>query len=266
MMRVPQDLTPPPMMDAQPAPGRRVRQVAPGFAGTAVYHALDLPVDWESGRKYPVIVEYAGNRWRTCTGTPEGSSLGYGVSGGRGFVWVCMPFVDTQSRQNALTWWGDVEATVGYCRETVSSICDEYGGDESAVLLAGFSRGAIACNYIGLHDDDIGSLWRGFICHSHYDGVREWPYPGSDRDAAAARLMRLKGRPQFISQEISEELPLDMTRRYLLEVCPEGDFTFVDLPFREHTDTWVLRDTPERGALRTWVQEALGEGTRQTAA
>ena len=85
-----------------------------------------------------------------------------------------MPFVDKKNGRNATTWWGDVRATVGYCKATVLRTCEEFGGDPSNVFIAGFSRGAIACNYIGLHDDEIASLWRGFICHSHYDGVRKW--------------------------------------------------------------------------------------------
>ena len=68
-----------------------------------------------------------------------------------------MPFVDLKTEKNAATWWGDVAATVDYCKETVRSICDDYGGDSSAVFIAGFARGSIACNYIGLHDDEIAS-------------------------------------------------------------------------------------------------------------
>jgi hypothetical protein len=141
-----------------------------------------------------------------------------------------------------------VEATVEYCKKTVRRICDEYGGDSSAIFLAGFSRGAIACNYIGLHDDEIASLWRGFICHSHYDGVRNWGYAGSDRKAAAVRLKRLGTRPQWISHESS----VDETRNYLKRAHPDGNFTFQAMPFADHTDDWVLRDIPQRTAVRKW--------------
>ena len=247
------DLETPSMESAQPAPGKRVKMVAPGYLGTDVYHALYLPTDWEKPKKYPVIVEYAGNKWRTSPGTVEGSNLGYGISGGKGVIWVCMPFVDKKNKRNAAKWWGDVEATVEYCKATVELICTEYGGDRSNVFIAGFSRGAIACNYIGLHDDEIASLWRGFICHSHYDGVREWAYAASDRKSAAERLKRLKGRPQFISQERS----VAKTEQYLKKAFPGGDFTFQALPFANHTDTWVLRDVPARKAVRQWFRQAL---------
>jgi acetyl esterase/lipase len=173
-----------------------------------------------------------------------------------------MPFVDAENRTNAPTWWGSVGATVDYCKKTVTRLCAEYGGDASSVFLAGFSRGAIACNYIGLHDDEIASLWRGFICHSRYDGVREWPYAGSDRQAAAERLRRLGHRPQFISNEND----VNATRRYLMKAAPDGQFTFLALPFANHTDTWVLRDIPERKAVRQWLGNVLTNKGQVSAA
>ena len=265
---VAQDLTAPRMTKEAPAPGKRVRRVASEYKGTEVYHTLYLPADWGKGKRYPVIVEYAGNGpYRNkfgdvCSGKVEDCNLGYGISGGKGFIWVCLPYISKDHKRNQLQWWGDVKATVEYCKTVIPRVCREYGGDTSAVFLVGFSRGAIACNFIGLHDDEIASLWRGFICHSHYDGVRKWNYPGSDRKSAAERLKRLKNRPQFISQEVSVE----QTKRYLKEARPKGDFTFVALGYRNHTDSWVLRDTPERKAVRKWLQSVLkGKPRREVA-
>lgn len=246
------DLIVPAVTDVAPSPGARVRQFNKDYVGSKVYHTLYLPTDWKSDRKYPVIVEYAGNKWRTSLGTVEGSSLGYGVTGGKGVIWICMPYVNQQEMRNQETWWGDVDATVAYCKHTVKRICNEYGGDSDNVFIAGFSRGAIACNFIGLHDDEIASLWRGFICHSHYDGVRKWGYANSDRPAAAERLARLGNRPQFISQENSTEA----TQAYLKEAYPVGNFTFAPLIGVPHTDTWVLEDRPERKALREWFSQS----------
>jgi hypothetical protein len=253
------DLITPLATSESPAPGRRVRQFNEDYEGSKVYHLLYLPTDWEKGKKYPVIVEYAGNEFRTSPGTVEGSNLGYGISGGEGVIWICMPFVDMENQMNATNWWGDVEATVNYCMKTVERICNEFGGDASNVFIAGFSRGAIACNFIGLHNDEIASLWRGFICHSHYDGVREWDYTGSDRESAATRLNRLGDRPQFICQEKS----VAATKKYLKSAYPSGRFTFKRLPFQNHTDTWVLRDIPERKELREWFYGNLAKKYQQ---
>lgn len=257
---IPSDLTIPELTSGTAAPGRRVRQQLPEYAGTQVYHLLYLPTDWKPGTRYPVIVEYAGNGnyknkyGDVSAGRPEGSKLGYGISGGKGFIWICMPFVDAANKQIAITWWGDVPATIDYCMKTVNLVCERWGGDPAAVILTGFSRGAIACNYIGLHDDRIAALWRAFIAYSHYDGVRDWPYEGGrDKAAARERLSRLRGRPTFVCQEGSTSA----TQAYLAGLPPAGAFTFVDIPFHNHNDAWTLRDTPQRRQLRAWLADVL---------
>jgi len=258
------DLTTPAMVEGAPAAGRRVKQTTPGWEGTAVHHALYLPRDWKAEGRYPVIVEYAGNGgYRNAFGdvshgTVEGSNLGYGISGGEGILWVCVPFVNmtTGGAENAVTWWGDVEETKRYCRRTVAFVCEKYGGDPKKVVLAGFSRGAIACNYIGLHDDEIATLWRGFITFSHYDGQRTtWGYPKADRAWALERIGRLKGRPQWISMETS----VDEIRTYVESTGVKAPFTFQSIRFRNHSDQWVLRDIPERKAVRDWLRKTLAD-------
>ncbi len=103
----------------------------------------------KEGLRYPVIVEYAGNKWRTSPGTDEGSNLGYGISGGTGVIWVCMPFVDAENSRNAVSWWGDVGATVAYCKTTVKQTYDEFGGDPESVFIAGKQSGALCPRSIG---------------------------------------------------------------------------------------------------------------------
>ena len=169
------------------------------------------------GKRYPVIVEYAGNNYRGAqgdisTGRPEGSNMGYGISGGRDFIWVCLPYLNAAGEDIALTWWGDAKnrtakPTLDYCLKAVPWICEQYGGDPGQVILAGFSRGAIACNYLGLHNDRVAKLWRAFIPYSHYDGIAAWPYPGSDRDSAGARLKRLAKRPMAVHLPRGHRLP-----------------------------------------------------------
>ena len=261
---VPPDLHTPGMTEGEPAAGRRVRQTTPGWEGTAVHHALYLPRDWKPDGRYPLLVEYAGNgNFRNAfgdvsDGSVEGSNLGYGLSGGEGVLWVSMPYVAVTGarKENAVTWWGDVEETTRYCRKTVATVCAAYGGDPKKVVLAGFSRGAIGCNYLGLHDDQIAGLWRAFFTFSHYDGERTtWGYAGADRASALERLKRLNGRPQWISMEQSVE-PL---RTYVEATGVKGAFTFQSIPYRNHSDRWVLRDIPERRAARDWLRHVLAD-------
>ena len=265
---IPPDLTVPEMTDGEPAPGQRVRQTTSGWESTEVYHSLYLPTDWKPGVRFPVIFEWAGNgRFRNAfgdvsTGHVEGSHLGYGITAGRGCIWVCLPYLNSAGTANVGLWWGDppgydVEPTLAYCRATVRAVCDKFGGDPARVVLAGFSRGSIACNFLGLRDDATARLWRAFVCFSQYDGVRiGWPYPDHDRAAALGRLERLGGRPQFICSEGSGADDID---RFLRDaaVWDYGVFTVVGTGFRNHNDAWVLRPCEARTRLREWFREIL---------
>jgi hypothetical protein len=258
---IPLDLVVPPVSVGEPSPGRRVRQTLPDYRSTEVHHLVYLPTNWEPGKPYPVIVEYPGNGPYTnaygdiSTGKVEGCNLGFGISGGEDYIWISMPFISLDGLHNQDQWWGDVEATKKYCIETVKSVCRDFGGDSTALILAGFSRGAIAVNYIGLHDEKIANLWLAFIAHSHYDGVRAWGYAGDDSASALQRLDRLGGRPQFISHE---DDGISQTKEFLEQSGYQGDFTFVDLPYPNHINTWVLRDLPERTILRNWLTNVIG--------
>ena len=256
------DLIVPKIVREEPAAGRRVEAVTTGWEKTQVRHTLYLPRDWQPGTNLPVLVEFAGNGGfrnklgDVSDGTVDGCVLGYGLSGGEGFIWVCLPFVELAAdgtKHNCMTWWGDVAETKRYCMATVRDVCARYGGDASRVVLCGFSRGAIACNYIGLHDDEIAQLWRAFFCHSHYDGVCVWPYPDSDEAAAIKRLERLKGREQWISHEGT----VLEVRKYIEHSGVQAPLTFVAIPYANHSAAWVLRNIPERQQARVWLANAI---------
>jgi len=258
---VPSDLVTPVMTDESPAAGRRVRQVAPEYKGTAVYHSLYLPLDWKPGGSHPVIVEYTGNKSPGCnsTGEVKDANLGYGMSGGRGFIWVSMPYVEKGRKKNAVTWWGDRQATVDYCKVNLPRICKEFGGDPDNLFICGFSRGAIGASYIGLADDQIAMFWKGIFTHDHFDGQLKWGYPESDRKSALKRLARLKGRPVLVCGGYAD---------YLKEHLELAQFTFLDVPVAKiftipdgkvihpHTDMWMHRESEYRSQARAWLQNA----------
>ena len=259
------DLELPPLGEGKPVAGKRVKQTHPHWKGTQVYHIVYLPKDWQADKRYPMIIEYAGNgpyRSRfgdVSSGHPEGSKMGYGISGGEGFIWVCLPYLNNAGTANVTKWWGnapkyDAGPTVAYCKKAVPWICKEYGGDPKSFVLCGFSRGAIACNYLGLYDDDIAKLWRAFIPYSHYDGVRRWSYPGSDHESAITRLRRLAARPQFICHEGTG---VSGTQKFLVSTGIEGKFTFQATGFRNHNDAWLLRPSLARSKLRKWLGNSL---------
>lgn len=272
---VKRDLSLPPLLQAQPSPGKRVRQTTKGYDATTVHHVLFLPQNWQPDRSYPILVEFAGNGnyanalGDISTGKPEDCMIGYGLSGGEDCIWLVLPYLQKReegSFENCLQWWGDLAETKRYCRSSIEEICSSYGGDRQRIVLCGFSRGAIGCNYFGLHDDDISKLWCAFFCHSHYDGVRPWPYTGSDRASALERLKRLRLRPQWISHEGS----VAEIETYLRQIEIDGvrvaeNCTFETIPFPNHSAEWLLCDLPQRQQARKWLRQVLADAsTRPT--
>ncbi|MDR1814643.1 MAG: hypothetical protein LBR18_07335 [Tannerella sp.] len=263
---LPIDIVTPAVTDSAPKAGKRVRATTAGWEQTSVYHALYLPKSHgKKVRKTPVIVEFAGNGgYRSgqdvSHGTVEDCSIGYALSSGEA-IWLCLPYIDVRDgvKQNCTLWWGDVEEAVKYCISTVNDVCKRYGGDTDRVIIAGFSRGAIGCSYIGLHDERIASLWAGFFCHSHFDGVQQWGYPASDKASALERLQRLNNRPVWISSEITEHgvSGVEATRQFLQEAGVKSNFTFATLPFMNHTTRWLSCDLPIRTKARLWYQTLI---------
>jgi hypothetical protein len=97
------DLVVPRVVRGEAAAGRRVEAATTGWEQTPVRHALYLPRGWQPHANLPVLVEFAGNGgFRNklgdeSDGTVDGCALGYGLSGGEGFIWVCLPFVGLAS-------------------------------------------------------------------------------------------------------------------------------------------------------------------------
>ena len=81
--KVPSDLVCPTIVEGAAAAGKRVKDYLPEYKGTKLHHAVYLPTNWQKNKKYPVIIEYAGNGYSS-----ERSVLGYGISGGKDFIWV----------------------------------------------------------------------------------------------------------------------------------------------------------------------------------
>jgi hypothetical protein len=250
------------MTDDAPGPGLRVRQVAPEYAGTGVYHALYLPTDWKPGKTYPVIVEYTGNHSPNhgTTGEVKDANLGYGLTDGEGYLWVTMPYVQHGGLSNAIKWWGDRQATIDYCKTNLPRVLRDFGGDPDNVVIVGFSRGAIACSYIGLADDQIASFWKGMLAHDHFDGQRQWGYADDDRASALNRLARLGGRPVLVS---------GIGNDFLKGHRDLADFTFMPVPVDTifdipegpvvdaHTDAWMHRESAYRRAARHWLEDVI---------
>ncbi len=264
----------PKLSSGPPAAGRRVTITPAEYEGTNVFHTLFLPANWKpGGPPLPIIFEFTGNYHPNSgsTGRPEDAALGFGLSGGR-HIWVSLPFIRDDHTGNAVTWWGDEAATMAYAKMNVPRIIDDYGADPKAVVLCGFSRGAIGVNYIGLHDDEISKLWTAFVAHDHFDGVRQWN--GTTwgqpleryRIKARERLQRVGERPYLVSQNGNERDTETFIRSTLSDA---SNFRFVYIKTDEifgtfpnqlaksgHTDRWLLKPSTYRETTWNWMNRA----------
>ncbi|MCA9007831.1 MAG: hypothetical protein KDA70_21345, partial [Planctomycetaceae bacterium] len=75
----------------------------------------------------------------------------------------------------------------------------------------------------------------------------------SDVASAQKRLARLGSRAQFITQEMSTQA----TQDYLKNIDSPDRFTFMAIPYPNHSDEWVLKDIPERARARQWLANRL---------
>ncbi len=267
------DLALPPLTEQGPQPGKRATVIASEYAGTKVHHLIALPDDWTPdwkarGKSWPVIAEYTGNFYPTSgsTGEVEGAGLSYGVARGRA-IWVVLPYVAKDHQKNEITWWGDIDATVGYAKTNIPRICAEFGGDPQKVVLCGFSRGAIGASFLGLHDDEVAKLWCGLWAHDHFDGATEWR--GTDwgsplaryRDEATVRLKRLQGRPLLVTQGDGATT----VQPFLTTQLRASTWTYADVDMKSlygkfpnelakhpHNDRWPLRDGEATTIARGW--------------
>lgn len=243
----------PAMTDGEAAPGKWVRQYADEYRGTRVFHALYLPTNWRPGGKCPVIVEYAPNQWAPAklTGKVEDCRMGFYLAAGRDFIWVVMPYIDPIKKENVVWWWGDEKATADYCVTNLRRIVERYGGNPNAVFLAGFSRGAIACGYLGLRDETMADIWLAFLPHSHIDGGRFTP------NGARQRLARTRGRATFVSYGSNDDGRNESPKG--AAILRELGFPVVEREIAglEHTDLWFEKDSPVRREMREWVARVL---------
>ncbi|WP_010135901.1 hypothetical protein [Ochrovirga pacifica] len=263
-------LTVPVLLHQKPAAGKRVKVIPPKYAATDLFYSLYLPEGYQKNKKYPVIVEYTGNYYppTQSTGNLKDASLGYAIAKNIEAIWICLPFV-TKDYKQALKWWGDEQNTIDYALENIKDVCLQYNGNSGQVFLIGFSRGAIAVNYIGLHNDAIADVWRGFFSHDHYDGEQKWgKYWAKDlpsyRAQAKIRAQRLKGRAALISNHQKE------VKKYIdgNGLSDFGTFTYLkpdvhkatkEQNLHVHNDRWLLTQLDDAKSVFNWFQNSLNK-------
>jgi len=242
----------PPIEAGPPTAGRRVRYQLPEDTGTGIHCLVYLPRDWEPGDAYPLIIEYPGNIFFTpscySTGLPDQCAIGYGMTKGTGAIWVSLPFIDRAAGTIAENGWGNPDDTADYATNVVEQMGDSFGGDRRNVVLTGFSRGAIACGFIGLRNDRVAAIWKAFHLCQHFDGDG---WGGATMEAAIGRAGRFRGVSVFHTDN-SEEMVRSVTEAMNVPT------TFVQSDLGAHSTAMFLDDRDSTEALRRWFIDVTG--------
>jgi len=293
-MSVPSDTAPPETSPpgAAPGPGRRVQLTATGWGHTKVRHTLLLPEEFELARRepWPMLVELPGNGcgfggpWPRDCGS-KWTAQGWGVSQGRGAVWLTLPFVTRDLGADTAVqtgWWGcsrggepftyqesclandtyTTNTTLAYLKAAIRDTIDRFHVDRQRIILLGHSRGAIATQAIGSADEEVAGLWRGIVAASHYDGAEHWAYSShaGGMAGAIARAQRLSHVPKFLVGECDLESGIAADWLRNVAKVDMGKVTAVPSGFRDHTGFWILRPSAARERLRAWVKQMFEQG------
>lgn len=240
----------PAVEDGSPAPGKRVRFRLPDGNGGSIYSILHLPEDWTPEGRYPVIAEFPGNLFFVAgcysTGLPDQCVMGHGMTKGRGAICVGLPFIEA-GRTIAEHGWGDADATADHAVRMMEAVCADHGGDRARLVLTGFSRGAIACGYIGLRNERIASLWKGFHACQHYDGDG---WNGATMEGALERATRFRGEAVFQTDNAPKAfLPV-------MDVM-NTEVTWASSGLGAHATAMFLDDRPSTVQVREWFQRLV---------
>lgn len=240
----------PNMERALPAAGKRVRYPLKDETANR-YCALYLPESWTPTGSYPVIVEFPGNLYYTqhcySTGRPEQCAIGMGMNRAVESIWISMPFVDYAQRGIAPSGWGNADDTADYTVRMVREIIQHFGGDAANVVLTGFSRGAIACGYIGRRNAEIASLWKGFHACQHYDGDG---WGGATLAGAKERAHRIGPRPIFQTDNSAEPM-VTMLNEVGAKV------TYATSGLGAHATAMFLDERPSTIQLQNWYRKLV---------
>ena len=243
----------PPVQEGLPMPGKRVKV----HLTQDVYYTLYLPHDYDSFKRWPVLFESPCNATGTkptdYSGLPDDAYMSYGLSLGHGYIWVGAPYIDETGKQISVFWWGGflkntigIENTVKYWLEILKDLNHRFPIDNEAIILGGFSRGAIGALHIGNWNNEISQKWCAYFTHDHFDSDSY----GAGYSIRVSRIRKKKilmtgGQNSYASY---------VYQAYLDLIKYSIDATYMMIPNQGHTMDWILEDySPEASAARYWL-------------
>lgn len=245
-------LVPPITEEGTPMAGKRVRIYLEHFP--KAYYVLFLPYNFNTIGKWPVIVESPPNLWGSETGLPDDVFLGYGITQGMDYIWVCVPFINEEGEILKAYWGSNPLSTVNLWLEVLADLNKRFPVDNDKIILSGFSRGAVSTVYIGNYNDTIGSKWAAYFAHSHFDGCCQILLGNSKE-----RLNRIGGRKILISAGEIDYAKNCSYNAYKKLVSIGSRATYIEIPNADHTPHWALEESESTEKAQHWLNTLFSE-------
>lgn len=213
-----------------------------------VYYLIYLPYNYEDTRKFPIIFESPANPYNPTCGLPEDIYMGYGITQGYDYIWVCAPIVDTEDKIIGSYWGKDPLSTVQCWISIIRDVKSKYRIDDSNIVLCGFSRGAISCCYIGNYTEEISKIWSSYFCHAHFDGCCQ-----SVLGSSSERINRIGNRKVLITVGENDYAKICSQRSYEKLLKSEINVNYIEIPGVDHSPNWILDETESTNKAREWL-------------
>jgi len=235
---------PPPIEVGYPEPGKRITVFIDDYPEAP--YVLFLPYNYHEGRKLPVIME------SLCIFlTTEDAVLGYGLSKGMNCIWVTVPYVDDEGK---LSSWNYPECTVKYWLAVLEDLNNKFAIDNSKIVIAGFSLGAMTTSYIGNWNNEISSKWSGYFAYAHFDDCC-FQQQGNFNE----RILRIKDRKVFLVAGGKDSARRCSIKSYYKLIQKGILVDYMEVPDAIHCPYWILEDSKYTENARQWLNSIISD-------
>ena len=151
------------------------------------------------------------------------------------------------------TWQEDLTLEVEHFQQAdtnrVLDLRQDVGGKGINVVrvLKALGYEALACGFIGLRDDRIAALWKGFHACQHYDGDG---WNGATEAGALELARRFRGKAVFQTDNSRAKFQAVMDAMRV-------PVTWADSGLGAHATAMFLDDRPSTQELRRWFRKLV---------
>jgi len=253
-----------------PIPGHRVWQHLNAYSAyDSIRHTVYLPTDYDTTKRWPLVVELPGNLNNAAEGAGETGLpiIGYGITKGQGAIWANMPFMAATEDSVKYGVWENGSyldyptATLKYAYRLLDTLKKSYKIDTTRMLLCGFSRGGEGVSVVGLAEYD--TLYKQFSALWYCSGTDgQSLYTVVNYNNRNKRMRNVTNTPVMITwgdqDDSASEIKTFWCTDSILTHTFRSPTTMCQIAGYAHDNTWLL-DTSKSVIPRKWLADVFNK-------